>query len=121
MVTNLQLHWGDIIIVDFGEQQGSEQCGKRPALVIQNNMGNKFSPTVIICGITSSTTKRKLPTHVEVEPNETGLVKPSTILAEQVRTISKDRVVKKCGSINGAELIKKVQESIAISLGLVYN
>lgn len=119
-VCTTDLKWGDIILVDFGEQLGSEQCGKRPALVIQNDIGNKFSPTVIICGITSAN-KKKLPTHVDVYPDETGLEKHSVILAEQVRTISKNRIVKKCGSVNSEILIAKIQKSLAISFGLVYN
>lgn len=114
-----EVRWGDVILVDFGEQNGSEQCGVRPALVIQNNKGNQVSPTVIVCAITSAN-KKYLPTHVEIGM-ETGLKKQSTILAEQVRTISKDRIVKKCGAVNSENLVEKIQKALTISFGLLYN
>ncbi len=118
-VTNLDLRRGDIVIVDFGKQIGSEQSGKRPALIIQNDKGNKFSPTVIICGITSQN-KKKIPTHVEVCPEETGLKYHSVILFEQVRTIDKSRVYDVIGHVS-ENLLEKCNKSIAISFGLCYN
>ncbi len=121
MTTNsTEVRWGDIVLADFGRQSGSEQCGIRPALVIQNNKGNQVSPTIIVCAITSAN-KKNLPTHVEVAPDETGLEKHSIILAEQVRTISKSRIIKKCGTVNSKKIVEKIQKSLAISFGLVYN
>lgn len=115
-----EVKWGDIILVDFGKQYGSTQHGIRPALVIQNNKGNQVSPTIIVCGITSAN-KKYLPTHVNINPNETGLRVSSIILAEQMQTISKDCIIKKCGSINSELLIEKIQKALTISLGLLYN
>ena len=118
-VYTTEVRWGDIVLVDFGEQTGSEQCGVRPALVIQNNKGNQVSPTIIVCAITSAN-KKNLPTHVKVG-KEAGLEKQSTILAEQMRTVSKNRIVKKCGSVNSESLVEKIQKALTISLGLLYN
>ena len=114
-----EIKWGDIVLVDFGEQIDSEQCGVRPALVIQNNKGNQVSPTIIVCAITSAN-KKYLPTHVEVG-EEAGLKKQSIILAEQMRTVSKNRILKKCGSVNSESLVEKIQKALTISLGLLYN
>lgn len=116
-----EIKWGDIVLIDFGQGEGSEQGGIRPALVIQNNKGNQASPNIIVCAITSKS-KKQLPTHIIVYPTkQNGLIKESTILAEQVRTVSKSRIIGKQGFINGSWLVEKIQKSIAISFGLCYN
>lgn len=121
MTNEIKIRRGDIILIDFGEQVGSEQSGVRPALVIQNNKGNEVSPTIIVCAITSQT-KRKLPTHVELIPNDTnGLTKKSTVLVEQTRTVDRERIIKKCGWVDGKFLAEQVNKALTISLGLLYN
>lgn len=121
MTNTIRIMRGDIILVDFGEQIGSEQSGVRPALVIQNNKGNEVSPTIIVCAITSQT-KRKLPTHVELIPDEiNGLTKKSTVLVEQTRTVDRERIIKKCGWVDGKFLAEQVNKALTISLGLLYN
>lgn len=109
---------GDIFYADLSPVIGSEQGGVRPVLVIQNNIGNKYSPTVIIAAITSQINKAKLPTHIEISSEEYGLNKDSVILLEQIRTIDKRRLKEKIGSISG-ELMQKVNECVLISLGLI--
>lgn len=119
--TTIEIRRGDIVLVDFGDQIGSEQSGTRPAVVIQNNKGNEVSPTIIVCAITSQA-KKKLPTHVEIYPNKTnGLEKNSIILAEQTRTVDKNRILKKCGFIDGNFLMDKINKALTISFGLLYN
>lgn len=121
MTNEIKIRRGDIILIDFGEQVGSEQSGVRPALVIQNNKGNEVSPTIIVCAITSQT-KRKLPTHVELIPNDTnGLTKKSTVLVEQTRTVDRERIIKKCGWVDAKFLAEQVNKALTISLGLLYN
>ena len=90
----------------------------RPVLVIQNNVGNKYSPTVIIAAITSQIDKAKLPTHVEVEAKEYGLEKDSVILLEQIRTIDKQRMRDKITELD-EKLMQKVNQALKISLGLI--
>ena len=82
---------GDIFYADLSPVIGSEQGGTRPVLVVQNDVGNKFSPTVIVAAITSQINKAKLPTHIEISARDVGLLKDSVILLEQVRTIDKKR------------------------------
>ncbi|SNS23605.1 mRNA interferase MazF [Anaerovirgula multivorans] len=108
---------GDIYYADLSPAVGSEQGGTRPVLVVQNNVGNKHSLTVIITAITSVIDKAKLPTHVEVNALEYGLTKDSVILLEQVRTLDKKRLKEKIGHIDG-ETMLKVNEALSISLGL---
>lgn len=86
---------GDVFYADLSPVVGSEQGGVRPVLVIQNDIGNKYSPTVIIAAVTSQINKAKLPTHIEISGDEYGLNKDSVILAEQVRTIDKRRLKEK--------------------------
>jgi len=109
---------GDIFYADLSPVVGSEQGGVRPVLVIQNDIGNKYSPTVIIAAITSQINKAKLPTHVEISAEEYGLTKDSVILLEQIRTIDKKRLKERVGHLSD-ELMKKVDECIQISFGLV--
>lgn len=109
---------GDIFYADLSPVIGSEQGGVRPVLVIQNDIGNKYSPTIIIGAITSQINKAKLPTHVEITAPEYGLPKDSVVLLEQIRTIDKKRLREKIGRFND-EMMKKVDECLKISLGLV--
>jgi mRNA interferase MazF len=108
---------GDIYFADLNPVVGSEQGGQRPVLVIQNNIGNEYSPTVIVAAITSKIDKAKLPTHVEIEASKYGLEKDSVILLEQIRTIDKQRLISKLAHIDG-EVLQKVDEALKISLGL---
>lgn len=109
---------GDIFYADLSPVVGSEQGGIRPVLVIQNDIGNKYSPTIIVAAITSQINKAKLPTHVEISAPEYGLPKDSVVLLEQVRTIDKKRLKEKIGRFND-EMMAKVDECLKISLGLV--
>lgn len=109
---------GDIFYADLSPVVGSEQGGVRPVLVIQNDIGNKYSPTIIVAAITSQINKAKLPTHVEISAPEYGLPKDSVVLLEQVRTIDKKRLKEKIGRFND-EMMAKVDECLKISLGLV--
>ena len=96
---DMDVKWGDIVFVNFGENEGSEQGGIRPAIIIQNDIGNEHAPTTIVASITSQE-KRYLPTHVIVKPYQSGLNRVSTILMEQVRTIDKSRILSKVGNID---------------------
>ncbi|MCC5909079.1 MAG: type II toxin-antitoxin system PemK/MazF family toxin [Clostridiaceae bacterium] len=109
---------GDIYYADLSPVIGSEQGGVRPVLVVQNDIGNRYSPTIIITAITSQINKAKLPTHVEIAALEYGLTKDSVILLEQVRTIDKRRLEEKIGHLD-EEMMTKVNEALLISLGLV--
>ncbi|SNX54516.1 type II toxin-antitoxin system PemK/MazF family toxin [Thermoanaerobacterium sp. RBIITD] len=109
---------GDILYADLSPVIGSEQGGVRPVLVIQNDIGNKYSPTVIVSAITSQINKAKLPTHVEINGTEYGLNKDSVILLEQIRTIDKKRLREKIGHFD-QEMMDKVNEALQISLGLI--
>lgn len=107
---------GDIYYADLSPVVGSEQGGIRPVLIIQNDIGNKYSPTVIACAVTSQLTKAKLPTHIEVKQGNFGLPKDSVILLEQIRTLDKRRLKEKVGELDGAAM-QKVDKAILISLG----
>ncbi|HHV71282.1 MAG TPA: type II toxin-antitoxin system PemK/MazF family toxin [Clostridia bacterium] len=113
----MNIRRGDIYFADLNPVVGSEQGGQRPVLVIQNNIGNEYSPTVIVAAITSKIDKAKLPTHVEIEASKYGLEKDSVILLEQIRTIDKQRLISKLAHIDG-EVLQKVDEALKISLGL---
>ena len=108
---------GDIYYADLSPVVGSEQGGVRPVLIVQNNVGNKFSPTVIAAAITSQINKAKMPTHIEIGAADYGLSKDSVILLEQVRTIDKKRLKERIGHLN-ENLMNRVNEAIEISLGL---
>ena len=108
---------GDIFYADLSPVVGSEQGGVRPVLIVQNDTGNRYSPTVIAAAITSQTGKAKLPTHISLAPLSCGLPKESIILLEQVRTLDKRRLREKMGRLDG-EAMKKVDAAIAVSLGL---
>jgi mRNA interferase MazF len=111
---------GDIFYADLSPVVGSEQGGLRPVLIIQNDVGNRYSPTVIAAAITSRTGKAKLPTHIGVEAMmsaDGGLMKNSVILLEQVRTLDKTRLKEKMGHLDDS-VMKRVNEAIAVSFGL---
>ncbi len=108
---------GDIFYADLSPVLGSEQGGVRPVLVVQNDIGNKFSPTVIIAAITSQINKAKLPTHLEITAEDYGLSKDSVILLEQIRTIDKKRLRERIGRLDD-EQMAKVSEALSISLGM---
>lgn len=107
----------DILSVDLDPVVGSEQGNVRPCLVIQNNVGNRFSPTTIVAPITSSRNQKSYPTNVNILSSGTGLDSDSTIMLNQIKAIDKKRIVKKIGFVNG-DIMKKVDEAIKVSLGL---
>lgn len=109
---------GDIFYADLSPVIGSEQGGVRPVLVIQNDIGNKYSPTIIISAITSQINKAKLPTHIEITAPDYGLPKDSVVLLEQIRTIDKKRLREKIGYFD-EELMDKVDDCLKISVGLL--
>ena len=106
---------GDIFYADLRPVVGSEQGGVRPVLIIQNDTGNRHSPTVICAAITSKMNKAKLPTHVELQARNDELVKDSVILLEQVRTIDKKRLKEKVCHLD-CDILKKVDEALLLSL-----
>ena len=108
---------GDIYYADLSPVVGSEQGGVRPVLIVQNDVGNKFSPTVIAAAITSQRDKTNLPTHIEVDARDCGLAKDSIVLLEQVRTIDKRRLREKMGALDDGSM-GKVNESLSVSFGL---
>ena len=108
---------GDIYYADLSPVIGSEQGGLRPVLIVQNDIGNKYSPTVIAAAITSRMTKSKLPTHIDVFGEKVGLSKDSVILLEQIRTIDKKRLKEKMGHLDD-EVMHEVNEAIVVSFGL---
>ena len=109
---------GDVYFADLSPVVGSEQGGTRPVLVIQNDIGNRFSPTVIIAAITAQIQKAKLPTHVEIDAKAYDFERDSVILLEQVRTIDKSRLTDKITQLD-ERLMEKVDEALEISLGLL--
>ena len=109
---------GDMYYADLSPVVGSEQGGIRPVLVIQNNMGNKYSPTVIVSAITSKLNKTKLPTHIELDSEEYGLKSDSIILTEQIRTIDKSRLKEKIGHIDDTNVMNKIDNALGVSFGL---
>ncbi len=109
---------GDIYYADLSPVVGSEQGGIRPVLIIQNDIGNKYSPTVIATAITSQINKAKMPTHIELDAHEYGLSKDSVVLAEQIRTIDKQRLKEKIGHLD-EKLMSQVNEALEISFGLL--
>lgn len=115
----MDVKWGDVIYVDVGnEAKGSEQKGNRPAIIVQNDIGNRYSSTTIVALITSQE-KRYMPTHVIVEPWQSGLNKVSTIMLEQIKTIDKSRIISKVGHIETDWLKEKIKKSLTISFGMV--
>lgn len=109
---------GDMFYADLSPVIGSEQGGIRPVLIIQNDLGNKYSPTVIAAAITSQTNKNKLPTHIEINSKDCGLKNNSVILAEQIRTIDKSRLKEKIGHIEDTTVMNKINNALGVSFGL---
>lgn len=109
---------GDVYFADLSPVVGSEQGGVRPVLVIQNDVGNRFSPTVIVAAITAQIQKAKLPTHVEIDAKRYGFERDSVILLEQIRTIDKQRLTDKITHLDD-EMMEKVDDALQISLGLI--
>lgn len=108
---------GDIFYADLSPVVGSEQGGIRPVLIVQNDIGNKFSPTVIAAAITSQRFKTNLPTHIRVNADGSGLAKDSIILLEQVRTLDKQRLKEKMGNLPDADMTR-VDRALSVSLGI---
>ncbi|MBF7132204.1 type II toxin-antitoxin system PemK/MazF family toxin [Pediococcus pentosaceus] len=111
---------GDLFYADLSPVVGSEQGGMRPVLVIQNNIGNHYSPTVIIAAITAKISKPKMPPHVGIKGGEQGVGRNSVILMEQIRTIDKQRLHDKIGRLDDQKM-KQVDEALKVSIGLVPN
>ncbi|MBM7644674.1 MULTISPECIES: type II toxin-antitoxin system PemK/MazF family toxin [Scopulibacillus] len=109
---------GDVYFADLSPVVGSEQGGVRPVLIIQNDIGNRFSPTVVIAAITAQIQKAKLPTHVEIDAKKYGFDRDSVILLEQIRTIDKQRLTDKITHLDD-DMMHNVNEAIQISLGLI--
>ncbi len=108
---------GDIYYADLSPVVGSEQGGVRPVLIVQNDVGNRYSPTVIAAAITSRTDKNKMPTHIDVHADEFGLEKNSVILLEQIRTLDKKRLREKMGHLDD-DAMSQVNNAISVSFGL---
>ena len=108
---------GDIYFADLSPVVGSEQGGIRPVLVIQNNLGNHFSPTIIVAAVTAKMAKPKLPTHIGINSQETGIERDSVILLEQIRTIDKARLKEKVCHLN-TDLMLAVDKALSISVGI---
>ena len=113
----MNIRRGDIYYADLSPVVGSEQGGVRPVLIIQNNVGNRFSPTVIAAAITSRNEKANLPTHIRLYADNSGLSKDSVVLLEQIRTLDKKRLKEKMGTLNSSDMYK-VDEALSISFGL---
>ena len=108
---------GDIFYADLSPVVGSEQGGTRPVLIVQNDTGNKHSPTVIAAAITSQTGKARLPTHINIRAEDTGLAKDSVVLLEQIRTLDKHRLRERAGQITPEDQ-RRVNQALDVSLGL---
>lgn len=109
---------GDMFYADLSPVVGSEQGGIRPVLIIQNDTGNKYSPTVIAAAITSQTGKTKLPTHIEIGSQNNGLKSDSIVLTEQIRTIDKSRLKERIGHIDDGNIINRINNALGVSFGL---
>ena len=109
---------GEIYYADLSPVVGSEQGGIRPVLIVQNDVGNKFSPTVIAAAITSQRFKTSLPTHIQVDAQDCGLSKDSIVLLEQVRTIDKRRLKEKMGNLDEVDM-NRVNRALSVSLGII--
>ena len=112
----MNIRRGDIYYADLGDVVGSEQFGLRPVVIVQNNLGNKYSKTVIVLPITSKI-KKELPTHVKISGSKYGLEKDSVVLAEQIRTIDKSRLISKVGRLD-KKVLDEIKQALIISCGL---
>ena len=113
----IQVKRGDIFYADLSPVIGSEQGGLRPVLIIQNDVGNRYSPTVIAAAITSRMGKTRMPTHIDIHAERVGLAKDSVILLEQIRTLDKKRLKEKLGHLDDG-MMNSVNSAIAVSFGL---
>ena len=116
-MTEATVKRGDIFYADLSPVVGSEQGGTRPVLIVQNDTGNRHSPTVIAAAITSQTGKARLPTHINIAGGSVGLSKDSIILLEQIRTIDKKRLGEKCGEVDSATM-REINKCLKISVGI---
>ena len=112
------IHRGDIYYADLSPVVGSEQGGVRPVLIVQNDVGNRFSPTVIAAAITSQRSKANLPTHILLSAENTGLSRDSIVLLEQVRTLDKHRLKEKMGKLD-SQAMSKVDHALSVSFGRI--
>lgn len=108
---------GEIYYADLSPVVGSEQGGMRPVLIVQNDVGNRYSPTVIAAAITSQQNKTRLPTHIEISARTVGLSRNSVVLLEQIRTLDKRRLKERMGSLDSS-MMQRVDDAIAVSFGL---
>ena len=115
-VGDIMIKRGELYYADLSPVIGSEQGGVRPILIVQNDTGNKYSPTIIAAAVTSKLNKAKLPTHIELCANEFGLNKDSVILLEQIRTLDKRRLKERIGELSPTTM-QKVNTALLISLG----
>ena len=113
----MEVHRGEVFYADLSPVVGSEQGGVRPVLIVQNDTGNRHSPTIIAAAITSQTGKARLPTHIELSARTYGLPKDSVVLLEQIRTLDKKRLREHMGRVDDA-VMQKVDSAIAVSFGL---
>jgi len=116
MVDYEEIKRGELYYADLSPVVGSEQGGLRPVLIIQNNVGNKYSPTVIAAAITSKINKARIPTHIELKSSDYGLPKDSVVLLEQLRTLDKRRLTEKIGKLDSV-IMASVDTALLISLG----
>ena len=113
----MEVHRGEVFYADLSPVVGSEQGGIRPVLIVQNDTGNRHSPTVIAAAITSRLDKARLPTHINIRAADTGLAKDSVVLLEQIRTLDKHRLRERAGQITPEDQ-KRVNQALDVSLGL---
>jgi mRNA interferase MazF len=111
------MHRGEIYLVDLSSHVGSEQSGIRPALIVQNETGNQYSPTTIVCPLTSKT-KPTMNTHLLLTPDDCGIIRDSTVLCEQIRVVDKSRLMRKVGEIVNKQKIEDVNKRLMISIGI---
>ena len=109
---------GELYFADLSPVIGSEQGGIRPILIVQNDIGNKYSPTIIAAAVTSRINKAKLPTHIELSADAYGLPKDSVVLLEQIRTLDKRRIRERIGEVDG-DVMNKINQALLISLGFM--
>lgn len=113
----MEVHRGEVFYADLSPVVGSEQGGVRPVLIVQNDIGNRFSPTVIAAAITSQRGKANLPTHISLNASDSGLSRDSIVLLEQVRTIDKHRLKERMGRLD-RESMQMVDKALSVSFGL---
>ena len=118
VILKMNVKRGDIYYADLSPVVGSEQGGVRPVLIVQNDVGNKYSPTVIAAAITSQQDKSRLPTHISVNGNACGLSKDSVVLLEQVRTLDKQRLKERMGNLSTTDM-NKINKALTVSFGLI--